>query len=222
MSETRRFLVALAGTEDPALSQAVASVVGAGAARGAGATRGIGGGEGSPGSTEASLGGPALELTLLHVEPAVRRGPWPLPKRADVEHRLADADTEGSAAILAIWHERFAAALPGAQIEHLVARGLPEREIVAAAGRLNPEALILCPRPRTGPLEPGPRSVGHVARFVLDHSPVPVLLQPAASGPGRKSGQRPRRRSRLLRRRGMPKRRRCSRQGAEISLTRSY
>ena len=187
MSETRRFLVALAGTEDPALSQAVASVVGAGAARGAGATRGIGGGEGSPGSTEASLGGPALELTLLHVEesgprelaayqPAVRRGPWPLPKRADVEHRLADADTEGSAAILAIWHERFAAALPGAQIEHLVARGLPEREIVAAAGRLNPEALILCPRPRTGPLEPGPRSVGHVARFVLDHSPVPVLL----------------------------------------------
>ena len=173
MSGTRRFLVALAGTEDPALSQAVASVVGAGAARGAG------GAETTPGS--------ALALTLLHVEesgprelaayqPAVRRGPWPLPKRAELEHRLTDADTEGSAAILAIWHERFAAALPTAQIEHQVAGGLPEREIVAAAGRLNPDALILCPRPRTGPLEPGPRSVGHVARFVLDHSPVPVLL----------------------------------------------
>jgi nucleotide-binding universal stress UspA family protein len=34
----------------------------------------------------------------------------------------------------------------------------------------------LCSRPRSGPTEPGPRSVGHVARFVMDHSPVPVLL----------------------------------------------
>lgn len=161
MSETRHFLVALAGTEDPALPQQVAKVVGP--------------------------DGSAIELTLLHVEesgprelaayqPAVRRGPWPLPKRAAVEHRLADADDEGAAALLAIWHERFAAALPGAEIVHLVAQGLPEREIVAAAGRLNPDALILSPRPRTGATEPGPRSVGHVARFVLDHSPVPVLL----------------------------------------------
>ena len=161
MSETRRFLVALAGTENPALAEMVARVVGS--------------------------GGAAVELTLLHVEesgprelaayqPAVRRGPWPLPKKAAVEDRLAAADDEGAAALLAIWHERFEAALPGVTIEHLVARGLPEREIVAAAARLNPDALILSPRPRTGPVEPGPRSVGHVARFVLDHSPVPVLL----------------------------------------------
>lgn len=161
MSEPRRFLVALAGTEDPALAELVARVVGADVS--------------------------AVELTLLHVEesgprelaayqPAVRRGPWPLPKRAAVEHRLADADDEGAAALLAVWHEQFAAALPGAQIEHLVAQGLPEREIVDAAQRLNPDALILSPRPRTGPTEPGPRSVGHVARFVVDHSPVPVVL----------------------------------------------
>jgi nucleotide-binding universal stress UspA family protein len=169
MSEPRRFLVALAGTEDPALAELVARVVGADVS--------------------------AFELTLLHVEesgprelaayqPAVRRGPWPLPKRAAVEHRLADADDEGAAALLAVWHERFAAALPGAQIAHLVARGLAEREIVAAAARLSPDALILSPRPRTGPFEPGPRSVGHVARFVLDHSPVPVLLiRPRLPGP---------------------------------------
>ncbi len=161
MSESRRFLVALAGTEDPALPQQVAKVVGPGAS--------------------------AVEVTLLHVEesgprelaayhPAVRRGPWPLPKKAEVEHRLADADDEGAAALLAIWHERFAAALPGIKITHLVAQGRPEQEIIAAAGRLNPGVLILSPRPRTGPTEPGPRSVGHVARFVLDHSPVPVLL----------------------------------------------
>jgi nucleotide-binding universal stress UspA family protein len=161
MSKPRRFLVALAGTEDPALAELVARVVGP--------------------------DGSSIELTLLHVEesgprelaayqPAVRRGPWPLPKRAAVEHRLADADDEGAAALLAVWHERFAAALPGAQIAQLVARGLAEREIVAAATRLSPDALVLSPRPRTGPLEPGPRSVGHVARFVLDHSPVPVVL----------------------------------------------
>ena len=182
MSETRRFLVALAGTEDPALAELVARAVGAGGVAIPGAD-----GVASPGGAAAIPSTPAVELTLLHVEesgprelaayqPAVRRGPWPLPKRAELEHRLADADDEGAAAILAIWHERFEAALPGAQIEHLVACGLTEREIVAAAARLDPVALILSPRPRTGPTEPGPRSVGHVARFVLDHSPVPVLL----------------------------------------------
>jgi nucleotide-binding universal stress UspA family protein len=171
MSETRRFLVALAGTEDPALAELVAAVVGAGGAGGAAAIPGT----------------PAVELTLLHVQesgprelaalqPAVRRGPWPLPRKPELEHRLAEADDEAAAAILAIWRERFAAALPGVHVEELVARGLPEREIVAAAARLTPDALILSPRPRTGPTEPGPRSVGHVARFVLDHSPVPVLL----------------------------------------------
>jgi len=95
---------------------------------------------------------------------------------AAVERRLAEADDEGAAALLAVWHERFAAALPGIEIAHLVAQGRPEHEIIVACQRLNADAVILCARPRTGPTEPGPRSVGHVARFVLDHSPVPVLL----------------------------------------------
>jgi hypothetical protein len=112
VSETRRFLVALAGTEDPALAELVARVVGS--------------------------GGAAVELTLLHVEesgprelaayqPAVRRGPWPLPKKAAVEDRLAAADDEATAALLAIWQERFEAALPGVTIEHLVAASRNER-----------------------------------------------------------------------------------------------
>jgi nucleotide-binding universal stress UspA family protein len=161
MSAPRRFVVALAGTEDAALPQQVAQVVG-------------------PGES-------ALEVTLLHVEEtgprelaayhqAVRRGPWPLPKKDVIEHRLAEADEEGTAALLAVWHERFASALPSARIAHLVAHGRPEQEIVASAGRLNADALIVGARPRTGTTEPGPRSVGHVARFVVDHSPVPVLL----------------------------------------------
>jgi len=72
MSATRRFLVALAGTEDPALPEQVAQVAG--------------------------TGGPAVEVTLLHVvetgprelaayQPAVRRGPWPLPKKDAIEGR---------------------------------------------------------------------------------------------------------------------------------------
>ena len=161
MSAPRRLLVAIAGTEDIGLPDQVAAVVGA--------------------------GGTDLEITLIHVaeaaprelaafEPGLRRGPWPLPRRETIEQRLASADDEGTAALLALWHERFAAALPDARIEHLVARGRPEQEIVAATGRLHPNAIVLCARPRSGPTEPGPRSLGHVARFVVDHSPVPVLV----------------------------------------------
>jgi nucleotide-binding universal stress UspA family protein len=164
MSGPRRFLVALAGTEDPALAGRVAEIVS---------------GDGGPAAP--------MELTLLHVVetgprelaafgPAARRGPWPSPPRAAIESSLAGADQEGSAALLAVWQERFAAALPGATIANAVAQGRPEQEIVAAVRRLSPDAVVLCARPRTGPTEPGPRSVGHVARFVTDHSPVPVLL----------------------------------------------
>ena len=161
MSSARRFLVALAGTEDAALPEQVARVVGA--------------------------GGPEIEIMLLHVaetgpreltthHPAIRRGPWPLPKEDLIERRLADADEKEGAALLAVWHERFAATLPAAQIGQLIAQGRPEQEIVAVAVRLSADAVILCARPRAGPTAPGPASVGHVARFVLDHSSVPVLL----------------------------------------------
>ncbi|MGD0020234.1 MAG: universal stress protein [Candidatus Limnocylindrales bacterium] len=157
----RRVLVALAGTEDPALVAQVARVVG---------------------GRES-----AIELTLLHVEETgprelaahglpLRSGPWPARSGDAVEQRLAEADDLRAAALLEAWHDRFAAALPDAGIAHLVARGRPEQEIVAAAGRLAADVLVLCARPRTGPTEAGPRSLGHVSRFVVDHSPVPVLV----------------------------------------------
>jgi nucleotide-binding universal stress UspA family protein len=157
----RRILVALAGTEDPALVAQVAQLVDA---------------EGS-----------AIELTLLHVEETgprelaahglpLRSGPWPARSGAAIEQRLAEADDLRAAGLLETWHERFAAALPTAEIADLAARGRPEQEIVAAAERLAADVLVLCPRPRTGPTEAGPRSLGHVSRFVVDHSPVPVLV----------------------------------------------
>ena len=161
MSEPRRVLVALAGAEDPALVAQVARVVDA--------------------------GGSAIELTLLHVEETgarelathdlpLRGGPWPAHARDAVEIRLAEADDLRAAALLEAWHERFAAALPHAEIAHLVGRGRPEQEIVAAAERLAADVLVVCARPRTGPSEAGPRSLGHVARVVVDHSPGPVLV----------------------------------------------
>jgi nucleotide-binding universal stress UspA family protein len=70
--------------------------------------------------------------------------------------------------------------LPGAEL--LQRQGRPEREIVQCAADWNANLIVICPR---SPLlsEPliGPKSVGHVARFVLDHAPCPVLLARQAS-----------------------------------------
>jgi len=161
MSEPRRLLVAVAGAEDPAVVVELAGVLGP--------------------------GGPTLDIRLLHVVDSgprallpiglgTRRGPWPKPPEGSIQHRLTDAEDEGATALLVAWHDRFAAGLPGATITTEVRRGQPEQEIIAAAKTFRADAVVLAARPRTGPTEPGPRSLGHVARFVVDHAPVPVLL----------------------------------------------
>jgi nucleotide-binding universal stress UspA family protein len=53
--------------------------------------------------------------------------------------------------------------------------GEPGREICAAASAWSAELVVLQASRRSRP-EPSPRSVGHTARFVLDHAPCPVLL----------------------------------------------
>ena len=56
-------------------------------------------------------------------------------------------------------------------------QGRPEREIVNIAAEWQADLVIICPRAEYGGKPAiGPRSVGHVARFVLDHAPCPVLL----------------------------------------------
>jgi nucleotide-binding universal stress UspA family protein len=72
--------------------------------------------------------------------------------------------------------------IPGAQT--LQRQGRPEREIVLCAAEWRADLVVICPRPPLygGPAL-GPKSVGHVARFVLDHAPCPVLLlRPARVG----------------------------------------
>ena len=55
--------------------------------------------------------------------------------------------------------------------------GRPEREIVNAAAEWAADLVVICPRAEYRDRhEIGPKSVGHVARFVLDHAPCPVLL----------------------------------------------
>ena len=61
--------------------------------------------------------------------------------------------------------------------ETLQRQGRPEREIVNVAAEWQADLVIICPRAQYGDKPViGPRSVGHVARFVLDHAPCPVLL----------------------------------------------
>jgi nucleotide-binding universal stress UspA family protein len=56
-------------------------------------------------------------------------------------------------------------------------QGRPEREIVNFAAEWQAALVVICPRGEYGAKPTiGPKSVGHVARFVLDHAPCPVLL----------------------------------------------
>ena len=61
--------------------------------------------------------------------------------------------------------------------ETLLRTGRPEREIVSAAADWHADVIVMCSRSvMGGGPSLGPKSVGHVARFVLDHAPCPVLL----------------------------------------------
>ncbi len=66
------------------------------------------------------------------------------------------------------------------EVESIMLRGRPEQEIVRLSAEQSIDLVIVCNRRVLGPDEPphpaGPKSVGHVARFVLDHAPCPVLL----------------------------------------------
>jgi nucleotide-binding universal stress UspA family protein len=61
--------------------------------------------------------------------------------------------------------------------ETMEREGRPEQEIVNLAAQWRADLVIVCSRAAYRMKEEvGPRSVGHVARFVIDHAPCPVLL----------------------------------------------
>jgi nucleotide-binding universal stress UspA family protein len=93
-----------------------------------------------------------------------------------LEQRMRQAETVAAQDIL----QEGLRYLPGAQT--LQREGRPEREIVNCASEWNADLVVICPRAEyDGRPTIGPKSVGHVARFVLDHAPCPVLLARAVT-----------------------------------------
>jgi nucleotide-binding universal stress UspA family protein len=103
-----------------------------------------------------------------HRERFLRPPHPPLPRR----EQMRQAEEASAQEIL----EEGSRYLGGA--ETLRRTGRPEREIVQAAAEWRADVLVICSRsPQVG----GPL-LGHVARFVLDHAPCPVLLVRPLSG----------------------------------------
>lgn len=105
----------------------------------------------------------------------LRRPGHPPPPHLDTRTRAAES--RGSDAILG-----DAALVLGGAAGTEVGRGRPERSIVEHAAQAGASLVIVGCRPGELTTPPEPHSVGHVARFVLDHAPCPVLLVRLAPG----------------------------------------
>jgi nucleotide-binding universal stress UspA family protein len=62
------------------------------------------------------------------------------------------------------------------QQETRVLHGRSGHEIVRALAELRADIVALYPRPPARQTPPGPHSLGHAARFIVDHAPCAVLL----------------------------------------------
>ncbi|MBX5489746.1 MAG: universal stress protein [Chloroflexi bacterium] len=125
------------------------------------------------------------EVRLAHVVDVEARREWerarqrfigrpPLPphRRGEVE---AVERERGRAVLAAAEAGLRRAGYGGVTTQELLA-DRPERALVALAARWPADLLALRARDAPGHPPTGPGSVGHVARFVLDHAPCPVLL----------------------------------------------
>ena len=118
--------------------------------------------------------GPQEELGR-HRERFLRPPQPPLPRR----EQMRQAEEASAQEIL----EEGKHYLVGAETLRRVGR--PEREIVNGAAEWHADVIVICSRsPQGGGPQLGPKSVGHVARFVLDHAPCPVLLVRPLSSAG--------------------------------------
>jgi nucleotide-binding universal stress UspA family protein len=112
---------------------------------------------------------PATETTLLHV-PHSDLAPGPplgRRRRADAEARWSAVAGEAAEALLADAARRL-----GRPARTRSEHGRPE-DVVTAAAR-DADVLVLVRDGRGA--DPGPHSIGHATRFILDHAPCAVLL----------------------------------------------
>ena len=133
----------------------------------------------------AALVGAQAECLLLHV---IDVGPrheleeylrGPLHRRPHQEPARAESITasEESAGQTIIQEALAAAQQAGLTAASLVSRGQPEQIIVQVAGEKAVDLVVIRAREgAAGHPRLGPASVGHIARFVLDHAPCDVLL----------------------------------------------
>ncbi len=99
-------------------------------------------------------------------------GAGPLPRH--LVAAIEEAGREHASNVLAAASAAFAES-GLASDAGLVRVGEPGREICAAATATSADLVVLRAS-RHARIEPGPRSVGHTARFVVDHAPCGVLL----------------------------------------------
>jgi len=133
----------------------------------------------------AEINGVQAELILLHVidirphhdlDEILRTSAWRRPQPSIDEDDLLS--TEQAAGRAALEEAQNTAKTVGFQSESSrIARGKPEQIIVEIAGEQNVDLIVIRAR-EGGEGHPhfGPASVGHTARFVLDHAPCDVLL----------------------------------------------
>jgi nucleotide-binding universal stress UspA family protein len=132
----------------------------------------------------ASLMGQPAELLLLHVidtgprhelehlEGPLRHGPRGGPAR---ERELNEAEESGGQGAL---DEALAAAqAAGLRVTARLERGKPDQVIVRVGDEVGAALIVIAARDNPTQHPPrGPASVGHTARFVLDHARCDVLL----------------------------------------------
>jgi nucleotide-binding universal stress UspA family protein len=124
---------------------------------------------------------PLSEMVLLNVvDSGPRRGLIDLQIRrgAPAVGRETSISAAEEAASQAAMDEALAAGRRlGLSVRILVERGVPEQVIVQVAQREKVDAIaIQASEGLSGRPQIGPASVGHTARFVLDHAPCDVLL----------------------------------------------
>jgi nucleotide-binding universal stress UspA family protein len=112
---------------------------------------------------------PATEITLLHV-PAEEDPPAPpfgRRRRLDREARWTAMSGEAAASLLSDAARRL-----GRPAQTVSAHGRPEDAVIEAAQGADVLVLVRDGREQT----PGPHSIGHATRFILDHAPCTVVL----------------------------------------------
>ncbi len=109
---------------------------------------------------------PATEVTLLHVAEPVHPGPGLLGRHAR-PGRYEEIAGEAAQDLLAAATERLRTS---AAVHRIAASGRPEEIVIGACE--SADVLVLA---RNG-ARPGPHSLEHATRFVVDHAPCTVLL----------------------------------------------